>query len=147
MSRNVIQDKRARQPHNVADHSPIPVLVYNFPGAANGVDLDSDILLRIIAHPRVVGVKLTCGNTGKLARGVGGAPLGVTCTTARCALSAIQLSEQPERMWEREPLWANFTNYLRSLSRFCVLHSAFNNQDHGSYRPGFRTPVDRGSPT
>lgn len=54
--------------HSVASKSPIPLLVYNFPGAANGVDLDSDTILRIAAHPRVVGVKLTCGNTGKLAR-------------------------------------------------------------------------------
>lgn len=60
--------------HDVATHSPIPILIYNFPGAANGVDLDSDTLLRIASHPRVVGVKLTCGNTGKLARMVAGAP-------------------------------------------------------------------------
>ena len=60
--------------HDVAAASPIPILIYNFPGAANGVDLDSDTLLRIAAHPRVVGVKLTCGNTGKLARMVAGAP-------------------------------------------------------------------------
>ncbi|KAK1757899.1 hypothetical protein QBC47DRAFT_296702 [Echria macrotheca] len=60
--------------HQVADRSPIPILIYNFPGAANGVDLDSDTLLRIATHPRVVGVKLTCGNTGKLARMVAGAP-------------------------------------------------------------------------
>jgi len=52
----------------VADQSPLPVLVYNYPGAAHGVDLDSDVLLRIAKHPNVVGVKLTCGNTGKLAR-------------------------------------------------------------------------------
>lgn len=60
--------------HDVASQSPIPILIYNFPGAANGIDLDSDTLLRIAAHPRVVGVKLTCGNTGKLARMVAGAP-------------------------------------------------------------------------
>lgn len=54
--------------HQVADRSPIPILVYNYPGAAHGVDLNSDTLLRIAAHPRIVGVKLTCGNTGKLAR-------------------------------------------------------------------------------
>ncbi|KAK5658906.1 hypothetical protein OQA88_1720 [Cercophora sp. LCS_1] len=60
--------------HQVASESPIPILIYNFPGAANGVDLDSDTLLRIASHPRVVGVKLTCGNTGKLARMVDGAP-------------------------------------------------------------------------
>ncbi|KAK0734509.1 hypothetical protein B0T26DRAFT_737165 [Lasiosphaeria miniovina] len=60
--------------HDVADRSPIPVLIYNFPAAANGVDLDSDTLLCIAAHPRVVGVKLTCGNTGKLARMVAESP-------------------------------------------------------------------------
>lgn len=52
----------------VADKSPIPVLIYNFPGAANGVDLDSDAILELARHPNIAGVKLTCGNTGKLAR-------------------------------------------------------------------------------
>ncbi|KLP03613.1 dihydrodipicolinate synthase [Fusarium fujikuroi] len=52
----------------VADKSPIPLLVYNFPGAAAGRDLSSDTILSIAKHPNVVGVKLTCGNTGKLAR-------------------------------------------------------------------------------
>ncbi|KAK3694379.1 hypothetical protein B0T22DRAFT_69513 [Podospora appendiculata] len=60
--------------HDVASRSPIPVLIYNFPAAANGVDLDSDTILKIAAHSRVVGVKLTCGNTGKLARVVADAP-------------------------------------------------------------------------
>ncbi|SPQ18508.1 78e4a651-753f-45e8-ad04-eba5cc2da1cd [Thermothielavioides terrestris] len=58
----------------VADRGALPVVVYNFPPAANGVDLDSDVLLRLAEHPRIVGVKLTCGNTGKLARLVEGAP-------------------------------------------------------------------------
>ncbi|KAK4044390.1 hypothetical protein C8A01DRAFT_12258 [Parachaetomium inaequale] len=58
----------------VAEGSALPVVVYNFPAAANGVDLDSDVLLRLAGNPRVVGVKLTCGNTGKLARLVEGAP-------------------------------------------------------------------------
>ncbi|KAK4456420.1 hypothetical protein QBC42DRAFT_323225 [Cladorrhinum samala] len=60
--------------HDVADQSPVPILVYNFPPAANGVDLDSDTILDIAAHPKVVGVKLTCGNTGKLARLVADTP-------------------------------------------------------------------------
>ncbi|TPX16525.1 uncharacterized protein E0L32_003819 [Thyridium curvatum] len=54
--------------HDVADASPIPVLVYNYPAAANGVDLDSDAVCAAARHPNVAGVKLTCGNTGKLAR-------------------------------------------------------------------------------
>lgn len=54
--------------HRVADRSPVPVLIYNFPAAAHGVDLNSDTILRIASHQRIAGVKLTCGNTGKLAR-------------------------------------------------------------------------------
>lgn len=53
---------------DVADASPIPVLIYNYPGATSGVDLDSDEILALSQHPNIAGTKLTCGNTGKLAR-------------------------------------------------------------------------------
>jgi dihydrodipicolinate synthase/N-acetylneuraminate lyase len=53
---------------DVASASPIPVLIYNFPGASSGLDLTSDDILTLAKHPNIVGVKLTCGNTGKLAR-------------------------------------------------------------------------------
>ncbi|KAK1762696.1 hypothetical protein QBC33DRAFT_551309 [Phialemonium atrogriseum] len=56
----------------VADASPLPVLIYNFPGACSGLDLSSDTILELAQHPNICGVKLTCGNTGKLARVVGG---------------------------------------------------------------------------
>lgn len=52
----------------VADAAPIPIIIYNFPGAVNGLDLSSDVIIKLSAHPSIVGVKLTCGNTGKLAR-------------------------------------------------------------------------------
>jgi 4-hydroxy-2-oxoglutarate aldolase len=52
----------------VADASPIPLLIYNFPGAVSGLDINSDQILLLSQHPNIVGVKLTCGNTGKLAR-------------------------------------------------------------------------------
>ncbi|KIJ41198.1 hypothetical protein M422DRAFT_209315 [Sphaerobolus stellatus SS14] len=52
----------------VADKSPIPVLVYNYPGAAGGIELDSDLILSLAEHPNICGVKLTCGNVGKLTR-------------------------------------------------------------------------------
>ena len=32
------------------------------------MDLSSDIIIQLSAHPNIVGVKLTCGNTGKLNR-------------------------------------------------------------------------------
>lgn len=51
-----------------ADASPLPVLIYNFPGVSGGIDLTSDDLLALAKHPNIVGVKLTCMNTGKLAR-------------------------------------------------------------------------------
>ena len=54
--------------HDVADASPIPILIYNYPGAASGLDLDSDIISGLAKHPNIVGCKLTCGNTGKLGR-------------------------------------------------------------------------------
>ncbi|KZL80220.1 dihydrodipicolinate synthase [Colletotrichum incanum] len=60
----------------VADESPIPLLIYNFPAAASGRDLTSDAIVEIAQHPNVVGVKLTCGNTGKLARVVNDVPEG-----------------------------------------------------------------------
>lgn len=52
----------------VADASPLPVIVYNYPGAVAGVDLDSDVLIALARHPNIVGTKFTCGNTGKLTR-------------------------------------------------------------------------------
>ncbi|KAI5242664.1 dihydrodipicolinate synthetase family protein [Aureobasidium subglaciale] len=52
----------------VADASPIPILIYNFPAVQSGLDITSDQLIELSKHPKIVGVKLTCGNTGKLAR-------------------------------------------------------------------------------
>lgn len=54
--------------HSVAERSPIPLIIYNFPGGANGTDLSSDTIITLSQHPNIVGVKLTCGNTGKLNR-------------------------------------------------------------------------------
>ncbi|RFU33971.1 hypothetical protein B7463_g2375, partial [Scytalidium lignicola] len=53
---------------DVADQSPIPLLIYNFPSACSGLDLNSDAILQLSQHPNIGGVKLTCGNTGKLVR-------------------------------------------------------------------------------
>lgn len=54
--------------NDVADASPIPILIYNFPAAAGGIDLSSDTINLLSKHDNIVGCKLTCGNTGKLAR-------------------------------------------------------------------------------
>lgn len=53
---------------DVASSSPIPILIYNYPGAVSGLDLNSDAIIELSQHPNIVGCKLTCGNTGKLNR-------------------------------------------------------------------------------
>ncbi|PBP24464.1 putative 4-hydroxy-2-oxoglutarate aldolase(Mitochondrion) [Diplocarpon rosae] len=52
----------------VADASPLPIILYNYPGAVAGIDMDSDLLIRLAQHPNIVGTKFTCGSTGKLTR-------------------------------------------------------------------------------
>ncbi|RJE22363.1 Dihydrodipicolinate synthase [Aspergillus sclerotialis] len=52
----------------VADNSGIPIVIYSFPAVCNGIDMNSDILSELAQHPNIVGVKLTCGNAGKVTR-------------------------------------------------------------------------------
>ena len=53
----------------VAEVSPLPIILYNFPAVCNGLDLDSEIIADIAnQHENVVGVKLTCGSVAKIAR-------------------------------------------------------------------------------
>lgn len=49
----------------VADKSPLPVMVYNFPACVGGIDLDSDLIIDISQHPNICGAKLTCASIGK----------------------------------------------------------------------------------
>lgn len=53
----------------VAAESELPFLIYNFPGVTGGIDISSDSIIHLAkAEPKIVGVKLTCGNVGKLQR-------------------------------------------------------------------------------
>ncbi|EMD33973.1 hypothetical protein CERSUDRAFT_86739 [Gelatoporia subvermispora B] len=52
----------------VADASPIPTMIYNFPVVTAGLDLTSDIIYELAQHPNIVGTKLSCGNIGKVHR-------------------------------------------------------------------------------
>lgn len=62
---------------DVAAKAPLPVVVYNFPGVTNGVDIDSGTIEEIVrassavspnGRSNVVGVKLTCAQVGKITR-------------------------------------------------------------------------------
>ncbi|KAI0699533.1 dihydrodipicolinate synthetase [Cytidiella melzeri] len=53
----------------ISKKSPLPVIIYNYPGASSGIDLDSDLITELAEEcPNTCGVKLTCGNVGKLTR-------------------------------------------------------------------------------
>lgn len=51
----------------VADESPLPIVIYNFPGVCQGVDISVKVLVELSKHPNIIGVKGTDGNVGKMA--------------------------------------------------------------------------------
>lgn len=60
----------------VADASPLPIMVYNMPANAGGVDLDAETVIALSAHPNIIGVKDSSGNVTKLAEIAAGAREG-----------------------------------------------------------------------
>lgn len=65
----------------VAQVSPLPIIIYNFPAVCNGLDLDSDVMTTLAQrHANIVGTKLTCGSVGKITR------LAATFTPSRFAV-------------------------------------------------------------
>lgn len=54
---------------DVAARSALPIVIYNFPGVCNGVDLDSATITQLAQrHDNIVGTKLTCGSVAKIVR-------------------------------------------------------------------------------
>lgn len=79
---DMTNDNIIRYHREVADYSPLPYMVYNFPTVTAGIDLDSDIILTLSEHPNIVGTKLSCGNVGKLHRITSVKPPSEFCTLA-----------------------------------------------------------------
>ncbi|OJA11152.1 hypothetical protein AZE42_02362 [Rhizopogon vesiculosus] len=79
---DMTRENIVRYHRDVADHSPLPYMVYNFPTVTAGIDLDSDIILTLSDHPNIVGTKLSCGNIGKLHRITSVKPPSEFCTLA-----------------------------------------------------------------
>lgn len=52
----------------VADKSPVPVIIYNWPGVTNGIEINSDIVDILGQHPNIAAIKFTCGGIAKVAR-------------------------------------------------------------------------------
>ena len=49
----------------VADKSPIPIIIYNCPGVTQHLDTPQETIVKLAAHPNIVGIKCTDGNVGK----------------------------------------------------------------------------------
>jgi 4-hydroxy-2-oxoglutarate aldolase len=55
----------------VADRSPLPVIIYNFP-QATGYDMPAELVIELAEHPNVVGIKESSGDVEKVRKMVGG---------------------------------------------------------------------------
>src|SRR5271166_1900183 len=70
--------KKQMQPANilafyrtVADRSPLPVIIYNFP-QATGYDIPAEIVIELAGHPNLIGIKESSGDVEKVRRMVEG---------------------------------------------------------------------------
>jgi len=55
----------------VSDHSPIPVIIYNFP-QATGYDMPAEVVIELAEHPNLIGIKESSGDVEKVRRMVAG---------------------------------------------------------------------------
>ena len=55
----------------VADRSPLPVIIYNFP-QATGYDIPAELVVELAEHPNVIGIKESSGDVEKVRVMVGG---------------------------------------------------------------------------
>ncbi len=59
----------------LADSSPIPILIYNMP-AYTGLDISTETVVQLAAHPNIVGIKESSGNIVKIAEMVRAVEVG-----------------------------------------------------------------------
>ncbi len=50
----------------LAEASPIPIIIYNMP-AYTGLDLSTEVIIKLAAHPNIIGLKESSGNVVKIA--------------------------------------------------------------------------------
>jgi 4-hydroxy-2-oxoglutarate aldolase len=54
----------------VADRSPLPVIIYNFP-QATGYDIPAEVVIELAEHPNLIGIKESSGDVEKVRKMVG----------------------------------------------------------------------------
>ena len=89
----------------VADRSPLPVIIYNFP-QVTGYDMPAELVIELAGHPNIVAIKESSGNIDKVKQLVDGTrhikrPATVTETfdavTPRMIKAAVAESEKQSR--------------------------------------------------
>ena len=72
---NMNQEELVRHYFDVADASPVPVLVYNMP-ANTGLDMTARMIISMAEHPNIVGLKESGGNVVKMGEVLGNVKSG-----------------------------------------------------------------------
>jgi len=72
---SMTQEALTRHFTEVADHSPIPVLIYNVP-QNTGVVIESATIVALASHQNIIGVKDSSGNMGAISETIRRAPEG-----------------------------------------------------------------------
>ena len=85
----------------VADRSPLPVIIYNFP-PATGYDIPAELVIELAGHPNVIGIKESSGSIEKIQKMVEGTrevkrSATVTETFAAVTPRMLQQREEPTR--------------------------------------------------
>jgi 4-hydroxy-2-oxoglutarate aldolase len=70
---SMTQDAFARHFSDVADQSPLPVLIYNVP-ANTGVVIESATIAKLAGHENIIGVKDSAGNMGAISETIRRSP-------------------------------------------------------------------------
>jgi dihydrodipicolinate synthase/N-acetylneuraminate lyase len=81
----------------VADRSPLPVIIYNFP-QATGYDMPAEVVIELANHPNIIGIKESGGNLEKVARMVEGTrhvKRTATVTEVFAAVTGRMLAMEP----------------------------------------------------
>ncbi|KAL1839207.1 hypothetical protein VTJ49DRAFT_1725 [Mycothermus thermophilus] len=80
----------------VADRSPIPILVYNYPGVNNGLKILPGTYRKLAKHPKIVGCKMSHANVSR----------------------HVQVSLDPEIDHDKFRVYSGFANHLGPIVAF-----------------------------
>jgi 4-hydroxy-2-oxoglutarate aldolase len=81
----------------VADRSPLPLIIYNFPGAT-GYDIPAEVVVELAEHSNIIGIKESSGNLEKVKKMVEGTrhvKRSVTVTEVFAAVTGRMLAREP----------------------------------------------------